>query len=104
MKNSELNMANVINLLIDNCFIEDGKTKETTVRIPTVDSPLFGKSGGILVTFGGRLRFNKENTTIKATVGKRTTYIYYLENSTPKTLISVDTKEFEKIKEVICSL
>lgn len=69
-------MSEVIDLLLKSGFVPDGTTETQIVRIPTKRSPLYGKSGGELATMGGRQRFMKPQTKIKATVGKRTTAIY----------------------------
>ncbi len=71
-------MELVISALLENGWAENGRTISEQVRIPTSRSPVFGKSGGELATFGGRLRFAKENR--KCTVGKRTTYFYDSDN------------------------
>lgn len=69
-------MASAIDALLGAGFEPDGQTREEVVRVPTKASPLLGLSGGELAKFGGRQRFAKTGTNIKATVGPRTTAIY----------------------------
>lgn len=98
-------MQQVIELALTYGFEPDGHTKSEHVRIPTTDNPLFGKSGGVDATLGGRQRFSKTGTSIRATIGKRTTYIYRLES--PGRVIglgSFDTKEVEKIEKLLKEL
>jgi hypothetical protein len=53
-----------------------GRTLEETVRVPTRKSPLYGKSGGELATFGGRTRLKFGEWRV--TVGKRITFFYHI--------------------------
>ena len=76
MTKSEQAQAEVIQLLFNAGFTADGETARTAVRVPTVANPLFGKAGGVLTTFGGRVRFAKPGTNIRATVGTRTVCLY----------------------------
>ncbi|MHB8410019.1 MAG: hypothetical protein ACYDHY_18390 [Acidiferrobacterales bacterium] len=70
----------VIQVLLEAGFVPDGETRVSEVRIPTVDTPCFGsKSGGKIAQFGGRVRFARPGTNIKATVGDRTTTLYCVE-------------------------
>jgi len=110
MNKSEQAMADVINALQFAGFVEDGATREEVVRVPTTNSPLFGKigkNGGALALFGGRMRFAKTGTNIKATVGKRTTSIYRIEGSGPagvRNIATYNTIELPSIKKVLTTL
>lgn len=88
-------------------FVEDGATRTEHVRVPTKDSPVFGQSGGQLATFGGRMRFVKAGTRIKATVGKRTTAIYEVQGAGlagVRGIASADTSDIEKIRAAVSAL
>ena len=78
-KNTEQAMASAIDALLSAGFEPDGQTREEILRVPTRAVPLLGLSGGELAKFGGRQRFAKTGTNIKATVGPRTTAIYRIE-------------------------
>lgn len=56
MSKTAENMKIVVDLFMSHGFVPDGKTMEETVRVPTVDAPVRGASGGELRTFGGRDR------------------------------------------------
>lgn len=71
----------VIEMLFDNGWSAGGHTQTETVRIPTVKSPLFGKGGGELATFGGRPRFLLPDSDWRVTVGKITTFFYVIDGS-----------------------
>jgi hypothetical protein len=104
---SELALASVIDLLLAAKFIQNGHTREEIVRIPTAKSPLLGKSGGELAKFGGRQRFEKSGTNIKATVGIKTTYFYFVQGvgeGSVKGIATHNTKDIEAIKSTIASL
>jgi hypothetical protein len=57
-------------------FVPDGATREEVVRVGTIDSPIYGGTGGELRAFGGRARFWIPDTDVRATVGDRTTFLY----------------------------
>ena len=59
-------MADVIDAFLAAGFVPDGQTREKTVRIPTRNSPLLGRSGGELAKLGGQQRFVLPGTNIKA--------------------------------------
>lgn len=86
-------MEIVISALLENGWAEDGKTVEEMIRIPTARSPVYGKCGGELATFGGRLRFAKNDR--KCTVGKRTTYFY--DKINPENGKAFNTKDIDGI-------
>ena len=81
MRNSQSAIDTVTQVLQGAGFVPDGATPVETVRVPTAASPLFGKSGGVLATFGGRVRMAMPGTDIKVTVGARTTYLYRVQPS-----------------------
>ncbi|MGP3508652.1 hypothetical protein [Paracidovorax citrulli] len=88
-------------------FVGDGATRTEQVRVPTKDSPVYGKSGGELVTYGGRMRFAKAGTRIKATVGKRTTAIYEVTGpglAGVRGIASVETRDIERIRATLRAL
>lgn len=100
-------MAAVIDLMLASGFRPDGETHQETVRVPTKDSPLYGRSGGQLATFGGRQRFAKDGTTVKATVGIRTTAIYRIEGpglNGVRGIATCDTKDFAAIQAAVAAL
>jgi len=71
-----MNVDAVLYLLETLGFVSDGRIRTELVRIPTMDSPVLGKTGGKRRALGGRARFSLPGTPIKITVGKRTTYVY----------------------------
>lgn len=79
MSKSEQAMADAIDALLAAGFLPDGQTREEIVRVPTQQSPLLGLSGGVLAKFGGRQRFAHIASSVKATVGPRTTAIYRVD-------------------------
>lgn len=79
MTKNQQAMAAVIELLLAAGFLPDGETRQEHVRIPTAKAPVFGHSGGVLATLGGRQRYVKAGTAIKATVGPRTTALYRVD-------------------------
>jgi len=100
-------MALVIQSLLDAGFHPDGETREETVRVPTSKSLLYGKSGGELAKFGGRQRFAKAGTTVKATVGGRTTAIYRVEGKGlegVKGIATLDTKNIDAVRNALAGL
>lgn len=104
---AEIAMGEVIQALLDNGFDPDGHTQEQIVRVPTRKSPLFGKSGGELAKFGGRQRFVKTGTNIKATVGARTTALYRIEGKGLEGvsgIASLNTKDIEGLRGALAAL
>jgi hypothetical protein len=57
-------------------WVEDGRTRSETVRVPTIGNPCFGGIGGEIRTFGGRVRYLLPATAWRITVGPRTTCLY----------------------------
>lgn len=107
----------VLTALASAGFVEDGQTKQETVRVPTQASPVYGASGGELRTFGGRARFRLPgselpstigDTAVKVTVGARTTFIYrnvyrgWAQYTT--TIASLKTKDLAAIEKVLAEL
>lgn len=104
---SEQLMGAAIDLLLAAGFVSAGRTREETVRIPTKASPVYGRSGGELAKLGGRQRFVKPGTTIKATVGPRTTALYRVEGQGldgVQGIATRDTKDLDGIRSVLQSL
>jgi hypothetical protein len=66
----------MLSLLAAEGFVTDGETRKEVVRVPTQRSPLLGRGGGELRSFGGRQRLSKPGTDLRATVGPRTTFVY----------------------------
>lgn len=104
---TEMAMAEVIQLLLDSGFQPAGETRAEEVRMPTRNSPVFGMSGGELAKFGGRQRFAKLGTNIKATVGKRTTAVYRVDGAGLQGvtgIASLDTSNIQAMRSVIAQL
>jgi len=105
MTPSEKAMADTIDLLLADGFFPDGLTQQQTARLPTKRSPVLGNTGGELITLGGRLRFTKPGSNIKATVGRQTTALYRVEGPTGvQGISSHDTKAIEITRSVLQSL
>ncbi len=101
---SEQSMADAIDALYAAGFVSDGHTREEIVRIPTKNSPLLGRSGGELAKLGGRQRFAQANTSLKATVGKRTVSVYRVNDQglTGVTgIASFDTSDIARLRQVL---
>lgn len=97
----------VVQLFKDAGFVEDGFTSTELVRIPTTDNPVFGKSGGVPATLGGRLRLQKPGTRIRVTIGKHTTFLYYLTGSRPaevNAIARIATKDLDGVRRVLAHL
>lgn len=104
---TEQAQAAVIQALLDAGFEPNGLTTTQQVRIPTRSSPAFGQSGGVLASFGGRQRFALPGTSVRATVGARTTAIYRSEGgglSGVEGIASVDTKNIEAVRIALARL
>lgn len=107
MSKALLAVEEVVKCLTAAGFVEDGATRMEHVRVPTKESPVFGQSGGQLATFGGRVRFVKEGTSIKATVGKRTTALYEVVGAGlagVRGIASLETSDIEKIRAAVSAL
>lgn len=107
MIKNQQSMTAVIDLLLAAGFVPDGETRQEQVRIPTAKAPVFGHSGGVLATLGGRRRFVKPGTTIKATVGQRTTALYRIEGAGlegVRGIATLATRELSAIRTAVESL
>lgn len=98
--NANALVAQVIALLQDHGFQDDGRTQEESVRVSTRASPVLGKTGGELATFGGRQRFAHPSGW-KVTVGKRTVCVYRPDQSVPAENIA--TREIEALHQALLS-
>ena len=85
-----------IKILLDAGYKPIGTTKKETFKIMTVDTYPSPWSG-VLVTMGGRLRFEKP--PYRATVGKRTVCLYEMVDGQPTNFRNIKTKDFNK-KEI----
>jgi hypothetical protein len=104
---TEQAMGEVIQALLDAGFRPDGHTQVLIVRVPSRSSPVFGRTGGELAKFGGRQRFAKPGTTVKSTVGARTTAIYRIDGKGLEGvhgIASVDTKNIEAVRAALLGL
>lgn len=101
MTKSQQSLALAIETLLSSGFALDGNAREDIVRVPTTKSPLFGKSGGELAKFGGRQRFVKSGTNIKATVGLRATFIYFIQGTGKDCVKAIATHDTADIKSII---
>lgn len=90
-------MKVVIEMLIKTGWIADGATREEMVRVPTFKSPLLGRGGGELRTFGGRTRFLRPGTNRKVTVGIRTTVFYRVIDGQTREFVCLGTGNIEAI-------
>lgn len=95
----------VIAALLNAGFTPDGNTPQETVRIPTVETPVYGGIGGKLTTLGGRQRFMLPGTSIKVTVGKITTYFYeVLPNQPMRGIAHLQTSNLEAVNQAILTV
>lgn len=107
MKKSDQDKLNVILLLKENGFVDDGFSSGEIVK-----SWNNNEGHAMLMNFPARVRLKLENTDWKATIGVKTTCIYKIENK-PSLInhhiiknqvtesTSFDTKDIEKIKVFI---
>lgn len=88
----------VVAVLTANGFVPDGMTRSESVRIGSSDNPILGGSGGKVVFSGGRMRFHKPGSVIKATVGKITTCFYEVDHGNlPGWSANVRTRDLERV-------
>lgn len=99
MTPGEIRVQTVIELLLENGWEPDGETRSETVRVPTAACPAFGKSGGELRTFGGRMRFAKGDRRV--TVGKVTCCFYIYGPDGPTGFQNVPTRVLDWVRETI---
>ncbi len=83
-------------------YTEAGTTREETVRIGTMASPIYGGSGGELRTFGGRHRF--ERADARATVGPQTTCLYRVVEGKPTGFVNVPTSDLDALRKLLRQL
>lgn len=104
---TQLVLDQTLDLLTQAGFVPDGHTQQQTVRMATTASPVLGRSGGTLAQTGGRQRFAKPGTNLKATVGKQTTSLYrVIGQGTVKiqVIAAHDTKNLEATRLALQSL
>lgn len=98
---AQLAMADAIDRLLDQGFVPDGQTRVEIVRVPTRSSPLLGRSGGVLARLGGRQRFMRTGTDLRATVGPRTVAIYRVTGTGVAGVAAFDTSDLAKLSQVL---
>ena len=84
-----------------------GMTVGRTVRIPTRNNPVYGRSGGEIVEFKGRQRLQYKETNLYCTVGPITTNIYRRTRTGPTMLAQGKTKALqtpEQIEQLLSGL
>lgn len=74
-------IAAVSDLLLVAGFVPDGQTRQEHVRIPTAKTPVFGHSAVCWRRLAVGNDSSRAGTTIKATVGPRTTALYRIEGA-----------------------
>lgn len=72
-------------------LVRDGETRSESVRVATRRSPVYGRGGGELRTFGGRERWRKPGTDVRVTVGSRTVNVYTASPGGPRFLVQYET-------------
>lgn len=103
----DLAITSVIDLLLEAKFIPNEQARVEIFQNSSANNPLLGKSSKCLAKIGGRLRFEKIGTNIKATVSAKTTYFYFLQGfgtDCVKSIASHDTKNINSIKTTVDSL
>lgn len=100
----EAAMQEVIKMLLEAGWEQDGQTAQQMVRIPTTDYPVYGGIGGKLVKTGGRLRLCLPGTDYRVTVGKITTYFYQVPNGVTQTLAHLQTRHQQVEIEAMIAL
>ena len=99
-RNDSAGPANrVIALLLKHGWQTDGATPIRKFRTGSATSPIYGASGGKICLTGGRMRFVKPNSLMKATVGKITTCFYEVENGETRNFVNIRTREFDRIEK-----
>ena len=101
-----LHMEAVFDLLTSRGFVADGATRSETVRVPTSRSPVLGKSGGEVRTFGGRQRLALPGTNVRVTVGSRTVFLYrvFEPGGNIETIAHVRTHDVEELRIELAKL
>lgn len=72
-----MTVVEVVDALLALGFAPAGETREEIVRIPTMQSPVYGGTGGERRAIGGRSRYALPGTDLRVTVGPRTTNVYF---------------------------
>lgn len=98
MGQQEQAVTAVVTLLTEHGWRAAGATRVETVRMPTQQSPVFGGMGGEVATFGGRLRFERDDRRV--TVGKRTTCFYRMGADGACGFRNVPTKDIATVVEL----
>lgn len=99
MNGAEDGAEDAIAMLLSLGWVRAGSTPAETVRVPTAASPVYGRSGGELRTFGGRARLVLPGTDRRVTVGARTTCFYRMGDKGPTGYENLPTRELHKIRE-----
>ena len=89
----------VVDLLLMHGWEEDGHTASQSFRSGTSDSPIYGGMGGKISHTGGRMRFKKPGTLMKATVGKLTSCFYEVENGETRYASNIKTRDLPRIRQ-----
>ncbi len=89
----------VVDLLLANGWEADGRTPTETFRTGSASNPIYGGMGGKLCTVGGRIRFKKPDTFMKATIGKLTSCFYEVENGQTNYAANIKTRDLHRIKQ-----
>lgn len=97
-------MITTIELLRAAGFVEDGTTREESVRVPTQRAPVHGGAGGERRSFGGRVRMHRPDTTIYCTVGRKTTFLYHRRADTIEAIASLHTYEHDELTTALADL
>lgn len=83
----------VIATLLDLGFVPAGETTEQIVRMPTMRVPVYGGLGGERRTLGGRDRYVLPGTELRATVGPRTTNVYFSRSGKIEFVLNAKTPQ-----------
>lgn len=87
----------VVTLLVKCGWVPDGETRSQQFRSGSSANPLYGGIGGEVSFIGGRMRFRKPDSPMKATVGKLTTCFYEVEDGATFNAVSIKTRETDRI-------
>jgi hypothetical protein len=82
--------------LLELGFLPAGETAEQVVRIPTMHVPVYGRSGGERRTLGGRARYTLAGTDLRATVGPRTTNLYFSRDGKTEFVLNAHTRNLTR--------
>jgi len=104
---SELAIASVIDLLLESDFIPNINPRLDVFQTHLTQNSLIGKTSKDLAKLGGRLRFEKMGTNIKARVGSQTTFFYFLQGlgtDCVRGIASHNTRNIDSIRETVDGL